>query len=148
MCRRMFFVCVVLATTFFPASGVTEEGQRADEQPQSKPLVISPRTLGEVIASADYVTVDVGFVLQVYSQEQVSRSESFNAAYGRRKEEYLSKRKPLEDAKARSISDFPTNATVECRRASCSATMSTATGLSTVTNKKTYESYPHRTPLM
>ncbi|MHC4407115.1 MAG: secretin N-terminal domain-containing protein [Planctomycetota bacterium] len=68
-----------------PESGVQEEPRRRQ------------RALGDILATAQWTTVTEGFVLRVYSDQEVARIDQRRDAYEKRRQEYLAKRTPLDE---------------------------------------------------
>lgn len=55
------------------------------------------RTLGDILAAAEWTTVADGFVLRVYSDQEVKRINQERDAYESRRRQYLAKRTPLDE---------------------------------------------------
>jgi len=68
-----------------PKSGVQEETRRRQ------------RTFGDVLATVQWTTVTDGFVLRVYSGQEVTQINQRHDAYENRRREYLAKRMPLDE---------------------------------------------------
>jgi hypothetical protein len=79
-----------------------QESTGSDAQPESRPPAatrVTSRTLRTVLATAEWATVQEGFVLHLYSQEEVARAEQKLSDYEKRRREYLDKLAPLNDRK-------------------------------------------------
>lgn len=103
MRTKPFASSVVLTAVLITASiAAHERPETSDESVPKKEnsAVRSARTLSDVIATGDCVTVKEGFVLHLYSNEQVTQTKSREADYNRRRGEYQAKLTSLQERRS------------------------------------------------
>ena len=92
--RRLPHVALILGIAVFMAADDVKQAENNSRRTDS--------TLGTVLDAAHWVSVADGFVLHVYSNEEFTRLSLRQAAYAKRRQEFLAKRKLL-DEKSKAI---------------------------------------------
>ena len=87
--RRLPHVALILGIAVFMAADDVKQAENNSRRTDS--------TLGTVLDAAHWVSVADGFVLHVYSHEEFTKLSSRQEAYAKRRQEFLAKRKPLDE---------------------------------------------------
>lgn len=110
MRTKPFASSFVLTAALITASIAAHERPEANDESVPKKdnsAVRSGRTLSDVIATGDCVTVKEGFVLHLYSNEQVTQTKSREADYNRRRSEYQAKLTSLQERRSAAERKLP-----------------------------------------